>query len=405
MDFELRAITEDEIPAFRTALAIGFGEDLPSDDGERFKRLMPLERTVAAFDGDDIVGTLGDFALELTVPGGAQLATAGTTMVTVRATHTRRGILRSMMRQHLDAAVTRGEPLAALWASEPGIYGRFGFGLANECHDVSIDSRLIAAIDSDPATNVSMILASDIPAEVAPFWSKVAAQRTGFIDRGEARWQDIIDDPAYRRGGGSASRHLVARRRDEIVGYAAYRQKSTWSPFGVPEGTIVLQTLVAADIEAHRALWAQVLNIDLFPIVKSWNSPVDDPLQYEVSNSRVVQRAVSDALYVRILDVETALTSRTYETDGELVIQIADELGYANGTYKIMIADGTATLEVSTATPDVSLDIRELGALYLGRACVDTCATMGLIHGAPDKVRTLGQLFATARAPWCPEMF
>lgn len=384
---------------------MGFGQDVPADNGERFKSLMPLDRTVAAFDGDDIVGTLGDFALELTVPGGAQLATAGTTMVTVRATHTRRGILRAMMQQHLDGAIERGEPLAALWASEPDIYGRFGFGLANECHDVSIDSRLISALESDSVTEVVMISPSEVATLAAPFWSKVAGQRAGFIDRSEARWQDIINDPSSRREGGSASRHLVARRHGEIVGYAAYRQKSKWSSFGVPEGTIALQTLVAADIEAHRALWAQVLNIDLFPIVTSWNSPIDDPLPYEVTNSRIVQRAVTDALYVRLLDIETALVARTYESDGRLVLAVDDDLGYANGTYELTVSAGTATLEASTATPDVSLDVRELGALYLGRACADLYASVGLIEGAADKVRTLGQLFATARAPWCPEMF
>ena len=37
-----------------------------------------------------------------------------------------------MMRAQLDDIRDRGEPLAALWASEETIYGRFGYGLASQ---------------------------------------------------------------------------------------------------------------------------------------------------------------------------------------------------------------------------------------------------------------------------------
>ena len=44
-------------------------------------------------------------------------------------TYRRRGIMSAMLRLLADIA-DRGEPLAALFASEPEIYGRFGFGCA-----------------------------------------------------------------------------------------------------------------------------------------------------------------------------------------------------------------------------------------------------------------------------------
>ena len=64
-------------------------------------------------------------------PGG-RLPTAGTSVVAVAPTHRRRGILRAMMTQHLAEVHEKGEPLAALWASESSIYGRFGYGPASE---------------------------------------------------------------------------------------------------------------------------------------------------------------------------------------------------------------------------------------------------------------------------------
>ncbi len=42
------------------------------------------------------------------------------------------------MRAELDEAHARGDPLAALWASEEPIYGRFGYGPAAFAGDVSI---------------------------------------------------------------------------------------------------------------------------------------------------------------------------------------------------------------------------------------------------------------------------
>ena len=404
MSYVLRPITVEEVSAFRSTLSQGFGEDAKADDEEQFLKKMPLERTVGAFDGQEIVGTLGDYKLQLTVPGGAQLAMAGTTMVTVRATHTRKGILRSMMRMHLDSAVERGEPLAGLWASEPVIYGRFGFGMATECHDVKIDARRLVVDVLHESTEVSMVAPSEVAEAVVPFWDRLTTQRVGFVSRDSQRWQAIVADPEDHRDGASASRHVVVRRGGDVVGYLEYRQISKWNGF-VADGSIVVAMLVGEDTEAERALWSYATNIDLFPNVAYWDGATDDQLAYQVNDARSVQRVLGDALYLRILDLPAALVGRTYEVDGELVVAVADDMGYANGTYRITVAGGQATVTPTEGEADISLDVRELSALYLGRACADGYARSGLIAGSPESVRQLERLFVTARAPWCPEMF
>ena len=80
--------------------------------------MSAVDRTLAAFDGDEIVANGGAYTFELTVPGGARVPTAGVTVVGVRATHRRRGLLTRMMDEQLDDVARRGEPLAALTASE-----------------------------------------------------------------------------------------------------------------------------------------------------------------------------------------------------------------------------------------------------------------------------------------------
>ena len=407
MTLEYRSVNDDERTAYFNAVARGFGSDPPDDDQaaiDRFWALMPLERSVAAFDGNEIVGTLGDFALQLTVPGGAAIAMAGTTEVTVRPTHRRRGILREMMQRHLAMAAERGEPVAGLWASEAAIYGRFGFGLATELHEIEFDSRLVEFPPVADDLRTEMVDPADVIDVVAPFWSSVAPRWAGYVDRGEPRWRDILADPERFRGGATKSRHVVVRRGDQVVGYAAYRQNRRWEA-SVPKGTVVVQALVAADMHAHRALWHHVTHVDLFPNVEFWDAPVDDPIVWETSNPRVVKRILTDALYVRILDVIASLTARRYERDGEIVLGINDGLGYAAGAFALRVDGGVATVETSNATPDVEMDVRELGALYLGRNAASALRASGLIHGSDDAVLRCSQLFQTAQAPWCPEMF
>ena len=84
--------------------------------GERFEPArfeldwtsVELDRTLAAFEGDKIVGTGRLYSLELTMPGGRLLPTAGVSWIGVLPTHRRRGILTAIKRTQLDDAVERG---------------------------------------------------------------------------------------------------------------------------------------------------------------------------------------------------------------------------------------------------------------------------------------------------------
>ena len=122
----------DLIPMFES-MGLQFAFDLPDDPKDRDswqQRILEvggIERGQIAEDGDRVVGSLGCFDFDMTIPGGA-IPCAGTTWVTVAPTHRRQGVLRAMMRAHLDEAVEHGDAIAALWASDSAIYGRFGYG-------------------------------------------------------------------------------------------------------------------------------------------------------------------------------------------------------------------------------------------------------------------------------------
>ena len=140
MDFVVRAIDEPELPAFARADAAGFGEDTA-----KFENLQgvwmaeDLERTRAAFEGDEIVGTSRNHSFELTLPGGAQIPAAGVSAVAVLPTHTRRGVLRAMMAALFDETRERGEAVSMLTASQGAIHQRFGFGVSTFARSISVD--------------------------------------------------------------------------------------------------------------------------------------------------------------------------------------------------------------------------------------------------------------------------
>ena len=136
-----------------------------------------------------------------------------------------------------------------------------------------------------------------------------------------------------------------------------------------------------------------------------WNAPVDDLLTLDAADPRQVHRSVIDTLYVRVLDVRAALEARTYEIDGAVTLEVADDLGFASGTFRLDVADGVARVSRTDAAAEVALDVRELGALYLGMGGAGRLAAAGRISGEAAAVTLLDRLFRTAAAPWCPEMF
>src|SRR5207247_2389626 len=134
--YRLRSATSlDELAHVTTVLADAFGDTPttePADDPDRLV-FEPERNHFVEYEGE-VVGNAGAFTRELTVPG-ALVPAAHVTMVGVRQTHRRRGLLTRLMRFQLrEVREVHREPVAVLWASEGRIYQRFGYGLAASAH-------------------------------------------------------------------------------------------------------------------------------------------------------------------------------------------------------------------------------------------------------------------------------
>ncbi|MFQ5553805.1 MAG: GNAT family N-acetyltransferase [Acidimicrobiia bacterium] len=409
MSFTTRPIGTDEVTEFRTNLNQGFGADIKTDSlaegNARFTALVDLDRTYASFDADTMVGTAAAFTFDVAIPGGST-AMGGLTMVTVRPTHTRRGVLREMMTAHIADVRDRGEPLSGLWASESSIYGRFGFGLAAERVEASFDARHVGFPDG-PARGEVRLISPEEAAKVLPaIYERAFGQRPGMLSRSDQWWEhERLHDPEEWRDGATARRFAVLSVDGEDAGYAMYRQKEKWEG-SLPDGAVRVAELIAVDAGSRLALWRFLASIDLFPNVSHWNSPTDDELAWQVADPRRITRKVVDGLYLRPVDVVAAMEARAYLSSGKIVIGLHDRADPgAAAVYRLEVSSEGAACARTSEAPDVEMNVHTLGTLYLGGRHTFPLASAGAITGTDRGIALLDRLLAWHVTPWCPEVF
>jgi predicted acetyltransferase len=392
--------------AFTAPLDLAFAET--PDPGDEERRAWEPERIIAAFDGEQPVATAGAFTFRLSVPGGEADA-AGVTLVGVSPAHRRRGILRSMMRHQLDDVRARGEPLAILWASEGAIYQRFGYGLATLSGSFEV-ARAPAAF-ARPAPAVGTVRLVDREAALGLFpalYDRVRVETPGMVARSETwwRWLTLHDTERARRENGMKFL-AVYEAGGEVEGTAIYRVKPDWDDRG-PNGRLLATEVLATTPRATRDLWSWLLSVDLVTLVRGVRGPVPHPLQLLLAEPRRLGFTVGDGIWLRVVDVPSALAARTYGHPGTLVLEIRDPFCPWNaGRWRLVAGeDGRGVVEPTTAGPDVMVDAGDLGAAYLGTFRFSDLARVGrVLEGTGGALRRADDLFSAARAPWCSTMF
>ncbi|MFB6850582.1 GNAT family N-acetyltransferase [Streptomyces sp. NPDC056373] len=405
----LRVLRPDDWDTWYDALLRGFG-GVPeaAEERELWRSLTEHDRSLGIWDGDECVGTAGAFSFRLTVPGGASLPVAGVTMVSVAATHRRRGLLTSMMRRQLDDVRAWGEPLAVLTASEPAIYGRFGYGNATLSLAAEIDTTRVGLSVPDGTDDVRVRYA--VPADVLDvceaLYARLVPARPGMLAR-RPGWERLgVLDPESTREGASPLQCVLAERDGETVGYARYRVKPEWELSG-SNGTVTVEDLAALDPAADAALWRFLFGIDLTSKVTVRSRPVDDTWQYLVSDQRRCHPWFRDSLYVRPVEVGAALEARTYQTPVDVVFEVEDAFCPWNaGRWRLTGDPKGASCERTTDAADVALSVRELGAAYLGGVSLASLAAAGRVREIRRGALAEASLgFGTTVPPWLPHGF
>ena len=367
---EFRDAHEHERFEFYSAVHRGFSGHYSHEQGhlEHDKAAYgPMSTCVCAFDGDELVGTSSWMPFELTVPG-RKSNFMGITDVTVSATHTRRGIMRELMRRLLIKGRDAGQHTAGLWASESNIYGRFGFGISGGVNVARIDTRDSRFRVMPPIAGevrfADLVKMRNVAREV---WDNAAAVTPGMMLRNDAQWDWIFDEKRVRRSRNRKPFHVVYSEDGQPLGYATYRIEHRDDDLH-SENLVKVDELIAATIGAEAALWRFLLDIDLATEIEHRHHPLKSNLLWLLDDPRKLSLTAYDSVWMRILDPVRSLAARTYSAPGDVVIQVVDEFcPWTEGAYLLEVdSDGNAVCRKTSRTPDVTLPIASLGAIYMG---------------------------------------
>lgn len=402
-----RVRTVSTLEEFRGAIAaIGhyFGWEPEVEDAERFSRLLPFDRMHAAFDGERVVGGAGAFPLELTLPGGP-VPCAAVTVVGVLPSDRRRGVLRRMMEAQLREARDLGEPIAALWASEETIYGRYGYGLAGTTLYLDADCAKVRIPPGAAPHGKVRLVGHDEALRVFPrLYEQVRRRMVGHLSRSRDWWEirRLGDRPEQRRGAGPLVRALL-ERDGRPVGYALYRIAQSGSGPGDWKKTVRVGEVVARDDAATRDLWRFLFEIDWTDRIEAYCLPPDHPLLLLADRLNLLEARLLDGLWVRLLDVQAALAARGFRP-GRVTIEVTDDPLFADNVGAWTIEDGRVRL--ARRRPDVRLDVATLGAAFLGGFTLAELAGAGRVEEvARGGIARADDVFRVAAHPWCPEIF
>ncbi len=401
MTVEVRVCAPDEVGRALKPIWHYFGGRAESEDVARLSTILPAERVHAAFEDGAVVGGAGAYLFETTVPGGAQVPTAGVMAVGVLPTHRRRGVLTQLMRRQLADAHARGEPLATLYASEGAIYPRFGYGLASLSGDIELPKEHAVLWDDEPLGQARLVDTEEEVLELLPgIYDRVQGETVGMFTRTQDWWR--VRRLARRSGrpGGEQMR-VVIELDGTLEAYALYRLNFA-AEHMISGTTLEISEALGTSPRALAAIWRYLLGIDWVAKISAYWLPLDHPLLLWLREPRRMRYSVAEAVWVRLVDVGAALAARELG-EGAVVLDVRDEFCPWNQARWRVAAE---SVDRTTAEADLRLDVNELGSVYLGGFTFDQLHRAERLDELKEgAVARADELFRTERQPWCPELF
>jgi len=387
--------------AFLRADARGFLDEEPTDaQVEQMRATMRLRRNIGVFDeaaGAWPVATVNSWVTPLTVPGG-EIGMWAISSVTVAGTHRRRGIARSLLEGELRAAHASGAALAGLTASEATIYSRYGFGAAVPVARFTVDTARAGWTAASPTEGrVLYIDKQTLADDLEHLHETSRAVRSGQVAGWRGRWLRMAGLASGDKDAAAVRGVRFTDAEGVVQGAMAYTLSELPGAF---RSEMRIRSLITTSDEALRALWQFVVQHDLVTKASVDLRPVDDPLPWLVADQRAVTAETHDHGWLRVLDVEGALTARTYSASLDVVMRVTDPLGFAEGGWRVRIdAEGQCSVDETDADHDISLGVVELSALYAGGVPATQLAAAGRIDGDAAAVAAFSAAFRTQPAP------
>ncbi|MCL2802585.1 MAG: GNAT family N-acetyltransferase [Micrococcales bacterium] len=370
-----------------------WGEEHPASEAAYLRDLIEWDRSFGLETDRQLVGFCSAFSFDVPVPGGQRLDIGGLTAVGVHPAYRRRGFLKALLARHFQDCWDRGEPVSLLFASEPEIYGRFGYGVTSRAACLTIPRGTeLRPVPGCDATSV-VIETAEYDRHAAIVKEVCLAAGQGPLAR--PAWTLPTTEGEWRRWfyNPPETHRKVERRRIAVVwtdgrptGVAIFRRDGKWGDW-VPEATLEVILLVALDPASHHSLWSTLLHMDLVKTIKTDLMPLDEPLFAQVTDPRPIRAPVIDCLHARVLDLPAALEARRYGAPIDVAMAVTDRHFPSNaGLWRLVGGPDRATVTrlgeppVDPTVADLTLDIREVGAIFFGGISAAALVAGGLIQ-------------------------
>lgn len=348
----------------------------------------PASRALGTFAGQELAARA--VALELsTWCAGGELPTCGVAGVTVAAEHRGAGLTHPLLAELLRGARDRGEVIATLFATAPGIYRRLGFETITTVDEVQVPATAAAAVRPGAPLRLRRAEASDAAA-IRDCYLRWASPRRGPLSRTAGALSGSDEELLA----GQDAITLALGADGELLGYAC------WDRGTLSERTLTVNELVATGPDAYRALWrmfgALAMKVDRVLL----HAPAGDVAR-QLLPSKHWQVVAQEPYMLRVLDLPAALAARGGHGTGQVsVTVVGDELGLVDGSFRIT-GDGAALAcePVSPVAGGPVLTVGGLSLVFAGSFCCADLRAAGHLTGGDARTdRALEALLHTG--PW-----
>jgi|AntRauMinimDraft_4_1070384.scaffolds.fasta_scaffold00139_35 predicted acetyltransferase len=383
---EFRHVPDEDRDAFRSLVSYAFSpEDGPFDAEEADD--PPPGATVGTryglYDGDDLLTACKHIDFRTRVRGDYH-DLHGLSAVASPPERRRQGLVGEMLHESLVTTREEGVYLSALWPFKRSFYAQYGWATATRAVEHELDPGALTFAPSHDHGEFVALGADD--------WERAAAVHDAHgapyeltMDRTEEWWRTRVfagwrDDPfayGFERDGDLAA-YLTYTVED---GDGKTLQVRDWAAVDHDARLAVLRFLADHDSQVDEVSIWTAADADLLDLLPD----TDD-----------VEATVKLCPMARLVDVPDALAALSYpeSADCDLVLDVADPLAdWNDDSYRLQVADGTAVVERTDATPDVELGVGALSELYVGYRDAHALAAVGDVEAASEAVDALAACF------------
>lgn len=395
---DIRSLNSDEdrrkaFSVFRQAL-LGI-PDLGRITPETEARFLAEGKPLGGFEHDVLQGVVNGYDSLIALPGGRRVRHLAVTHVGVSPVATRRGVARQLLVEQLRRARAEGYVVAGLRASDTGIYGRYGYGIASWSvqHDLDLTRAELAV--ATPREGLRVVDAR----ESFPLFRQIADADSTPRATTLSRWAGWWAMQEFRTIHGTTPHHAVVFGPEgNERGYLRFHIEPSDNWFTSVRRTVIIDDLVAHDDEAWRALIGHLFTQDILHRAIFPSRPIDDPLPLLLQNPRTLEvSGQRDESWIRPLDLEALLSARRFGGSRQVTIAVEDDLFPENGGLWSL---GPQRAGRSHERPEAHVTIAELSTLIFGAQQASLLAASGRIRVVSVEVaEELDRVFATSRRP------